>query len=281
MKQLFNSSAFKYTLIVLSVMAIIKFVWVVVGFILLPSTTIELNSPNRVKPLYYRIVLAKRDSSIIDKPKVIKKPIKTKATMRGIRLIGIYIDANNTIVTLEKLSKRKVISKGESFNGFKLVGATKYYALFNKSNKEYKLEFKKMKSKKSKSKAIIREVEDIVESKKETNQDIEDDGYTKTVKREFLNNYMKNPKNIWKDITINEIKSGKSIVGFRVRFVRKGSGFDKLGIRKGDLILEINGEKLNSTKSAFNAYKEIKSIENLTLTIKRNNQEMELEYEIK
>ena len=282
MKQVFNSSSFKYAILILSSMAIIKFFWVVVASTMLPSSTIEIDSPNKVKALYYRVSLAKESSKIIEKPKVIKAPIKVHSTMRGIRLIGIYLDDNNTIVTLEKLSKRTVIAKGEEFHGFKLRSATKYYALFLKSNKEYKLEFKKFKNhNKMKSKSMIREVEDIIEDKKDMTKDIEDDGYTKTIKRSFLNNYMKNPKDIWKDIGINEIKSGKSIAGFRVRFVKKDSGFDKLGIKRGDVILAINGEKLDSAKSAFNAYKDIKSIENLTLTVKRNNQEMELEYEIK
>lgn len=285
MKQIFNSNGFKYAILILSSMAIIKFIWVIVASNIFPSNTIEIDSPDEVKALYYRVSLAKQTNTIINKPKVIiTKPVQKQSSMKGIRLIGIYIDDENIIVTIEKLSKRVVLSKGEEFKGFKLISATKYHAIFSKGNREYKLEFIKNKeTKTSDSTSIVKEVEDIpkVKSRTQKKDDIIDDGYTKTIKRDFLNSYMKNPKDIWKDIGINEIKDGKSITGFRVRFVRKDSGFDKLGIKRGDIILGINGEKLTSHKSAFNAYKNIKTIENLTLTVKRNNQEMELEYEIK
>lgn len=285
MKQIFSSNIFNYAILILSPMAIIKLIWVIIASFTLPSNTIEIDSLDEVKPLYYRVSLAKKSNKIINKPKtVITKPIQKQSSMRGIRLIGIYIDDDIIVVTIEKLSKRTVLSKGEEFQGFKLIGATKHHAIFSKRDKEYKLEFiKKKKSMSTKSKSIIKEIEDTPIAKPITQKkdEIIDDGYTKTIRRDFLNSYMKSPKNIWKDIGINEIKSGKSITGFRVRFVRKDSGFDKLGIKKGDIILAINGERLTSHKSAFNAYKDISTIENLTLTVKRNNQEMELEYEIK
>ena len=283
MKQIFSSNIFNYAILILSPMAIIKLIWVIIASFTLPSTTIEIDSLDEVKPLYYRVSLAKKSNKIIDKPKtVITKPIQKQSSMRGIRLIGIYIDDDIIVVTIEKLSKRTVLSKGEEFQGFKLIGATKHHAIFSKRDKEYKLEFiKKKKSMSTKSKSIIKEVENTPKPKIESKNEVIDDGYTKTIRRDFLNSYMKSPKNIWKDIGINEIKSGKSITGFRVRFVRKDSGFDKLGIKRGDIILAINGERLTSHKSAFNAYKDISTIENLTLTVKRNNQEMELEYEIK
>ena len=283
MKQLFSSKGFSYAILMLSSMAVIKLIWVVIASLLLPLTTIEIDSIDEVKPLYYRVSLAKKSNKIISKPKTVTKKHTTKhSTMRGIRLIGIYIDDDITVVTIEKLSKRVVLSKGEEFKGFKLIRATKEYAIFSKRGKEYKLEFiKNKKSVNRKSKSIIKEVEDTLKPKIESKNEVIDDGYTKTIKRDFLNSYMKSPKNIWKDIGINEIKSGNAITGFRVRFVRKNSGFDKLGIKRGDIILAVNGERLTSMKSAFNAYKDIKTIENLTLTVKRNNQEMELEYEIK
>ena len=75
MKQVFSSSGFKYAILVLFSMAIIKLLWVVVAFVILPSSTIEVDSPDEVKALYYRVSLAKENSKIVDKPKVIKAPV--------------------------------------------------------------------------------------------------------------------------------------------------------------------------------------------------------------
>lgn len=198
--------------------------------------------------------------------------------MSALTLLGIYQSQDDVVVTVQKGEKTRVLSKGETISGYKLVDATRDEAFFEKNGKNFTLKFK-TKRPSSSSKAVVTPV--AIPQKEEPKAQIVDQGNIKIVKRDMIEDYMKKPKDIWKDIGISEIKNGKDITGFRVRFVRKDSGFEKLGIQRGDIILAINGERLDSYQDAFSAYKNIQTIENLTLTIKRKNQEMELDYEIK
>lgn len=281
MNRVFKSEFFNYAIYILGAMALVKLVWFIVAMLFLPSTTKELESKGDLKPLYYRLYLAKATADPIKiKPKT-KKPMSTStgATIRSLSLLGIYRSSDLIVVTVKKGSKTKVLSRGEEIAGFVLVNATRDQAFFEKNGKSYTLNFKKQKSTSS-SKAMVRDVKKVSTTSK-PKADVVESGGVKIVKRDMLEGYMKKPKDIWKDIGISEIKKGKEITGFRVRFVRKESGFEKLGIKRGDIILAINGERLDSYQGAFKAYKEINNIENLTLTIKRKNQEMELDYEIK
>jgi general secretion pathway protein C len=279
MKQLFRSEGFKLILFILGLMAAVKVVWFAVAMIFLPSSSIELESKGDIKPLYYRTYLAKKDGQSI-KPKPVDKPKITKPSSRisALKLLGVYNASDRIVVTVQKGSKTKVLTKGEAIAGFILTGASRDEAYFEKNGKNYTLEFSKQK-RTSSTKAVVTKA--TTPNKEESKSDVVDSGGVKVVKRGMLEGYMKKPKDIWKDIGISEIKKGKEIRGFRVRFVRKESGFDKLGIKRGDIILAINGERLDSYQDAFKAYKNIQNIENLTLTIKRKNQEMELDYEIK
>jgi len=77
-----------------------------------------------------------------------------------------------------------------------------------------------------------------------------------------------------------KVKKGNALQGFRVSFVRKGSEFEKLGVRRGDVIKSINGEKIDSYNAAFGVYKNITNINNLSLVVERGKEEVELEYEV-
>lgn len=281
MNKLFKSQYFNLAIYALGVMAVVKLIWFVVAAIFLPSTTQELVSKGDTKPLYYRLYLAKAQHTNIAPEPIKKKPIKSSgATIRSLSLLGIYVSDDTIVVTVKKGTKSKVLSRGEAIDGFILVNATRDEAFFERGGKSYSLKFTKQK-RSSSAKAMVTTASKPTTTKAQPKADVVDQGGLKVVQRGMLNDYMKKPKNIWKDIGISEIKNGKDIQGFRVRFVRKESGFDKLGIKRGDVILAINGERLNSYQDAFKAYKNIESVENLTLTIKRKNQEMELDYEIK
>ncbi len=276
MKALFKSENMKSILFVLALIVGVKAVWFVATLIFLPSQTQELQSKSDVKPLYYRVVLAKQEGEKINTQPV--EPITQPATpISALSLIGIYVSHDIVIATVQKGPKTHILSKGQNVDEFVLIDATRDEAFFEKEGKRYALKFT---SKKPLTHSSITTASLPKEENKEA-VDVIDRGSVKVVKRDMLEGYMKQPNDIWKDIGISEIKSGKEIVGFMVRFVRRDSGFEKLGLERGDVILAINGERLNSYQDAFDAYKNIQTMQGLTVTIKRKNQEMELDYEIK
>jgi general secretion pathway protein C len=201
-----------------------------------------------------------------------------EGSIKDIKLLAIYHTSDVTVVTVEHKNKTKVLGKGDVLNGFILESAGRNYATFSKNNKMYKVPLiittKGGESIQSSSSALQTSAPSQVEG------EIVDAGDHKIIDKSLISHYAQNMDDIYKNIGIKEIKKGATLEGFSISFIRKGSPFDKLGLKRGDVIQTINGQKIDSEKAAFGVYKDIENIENLTLVIKRGKEEMELEYEV-
>lgn len=71
------------------------------------------------------------------------------------------------------------------------------------------------------------------------------------------------------------------IDGFRLSAIRKGSLFDKLGIKNGDIVHAVNGREITSTEGALSVYQALKNDKNFSFDISRKNQRQSLEYEVR
>jgi len=282
MKKNTSSAWISRIIFIVAIMVLVKMIWLAVSFLFLPKSGLEHVEKSSLKPLYYPIKLASSSPTIRQKPKKVIKPVKKVGNMQGYTLLAIYNASDRLVVTISKSNKTKVLAKGEDINGFVLTSAGMDYAIFTKGGKEFELSLKGSKGKSSShSKASITPHKTVPNAKKEESKIVEaDDGTTKVVSKGLLTSYTKNVDKVWKDIGIGDYKVNGKLQGFKVNFIKRGSDFEKLGLRKGDILTAINGQELNSYNAAFGFFKEIDSIENLTLNIKRNNQEMELEYEI-
>ena len=284
MKNFSNSKIFSTFLYLLTIIVIAKVVWLIISLIFLPKDGIEHIEITKVKPLYYRTKLANQLKNIAVPKKVVKKVVKktpSVPSMQGIKLLALYNSKETLVVTVEKRSKTKVLSKGENIDGFKLSSAGADYAIFIKNKKEFKLLLDKEKLKKTS--FITPSISKKEKPRKKIKNKIIDneDGTEKIVSKGLLTSYTKDIDKVWKDIGVGENKVNGVLDGFKVNFVKRGSDFEKLGLRRGDILKSVNGQELNSYNAAFSFYKEMNNIDNLTLGIKRNNQDMELEYEIR
>jgi len=256
-------------------------IWLIVSLMFLPKEGVEHIETVRAKPLYYRIKLANQLKKIETPKKVVKKAPPHIASMQGIKLLALYNSKEVLVVTVEKRNITKVLSKGEDIDGFKLSSAGQDYAIFKKGGKEFKLLLDKGKIQ------TTSFIKPITTTKKEKPKEkikggiIDNEDGEKIVSRGLLSSYTKDIDKVWKDIGVGEHKVNGVLDGFKVNFVKRGSDFEKLGLKRGDILTAVNGQELNSYNAAFSFYKEMNNIENLTLSIKRNNQDMELEYEIK
>lgn len=280
MKHLFNPEVFKKLLAFLVFLLIIKTLWFVVEILWLPAQGVNHETENRPKSLYYRVKLTPNQ---IAAPVVTKKPAPIRAgNMKDIKLLAIYSDSEIAIVAVENKGKSKVLSKGDDINGFVLVSAGLNYAMFSKNTKTYKVMLFSPKSS-AKANSIVSVVPTPPSKRLEKSEvvgEVTDLGDHKVIDRSLLEHYANNMDDIYKNIGITEVKNGKNLEGFRLTFVRKDSPFSKLGVRRDDVIKEINGQPITSYNAAFEVYKNIKNVENLSLKIKRGRDEMELEYEI-
>ncbi|WP_321371206.1 type II secretion system protein GspC [uncultured Desulfuromusa sp.] len=76
---------------------------------------------------------------------------------------------------------------------------------------------------------------------------------------------------------IPEVNNGKT-VGFKLVAIDKGSLLEKIGLRVGDLIVEINQVKLNSPEKALQIFQQVREANNITLGLMRNGKPETFEY---
>ena len=286
MKNITNSKFFSTLLFFLTVLVVAKLIWLVLSLLFLPKSGVDYSQTDKLKPFYYPVRLSnsKKNRPVIAPP-IIKSTVvaskKVVENIDGYKLVALIYSIDDLLVaTISKGTKTKVLIKGESFNGFILKSAGEGYVLLTKGGKDFTLSLRNKKSKKSKKEIPKKNPKIVSNAIKKRGIVATSDGETKVVSKGLLSSYTKDIDKVWKDIGIGEHKVNGVLTGFKVNFIKKNSDFEKLGLKRGDILTSINGQELDSYNAAFSFYKEMDSIENLTLSIKRNNQDMELEYEI-
>lgn len=277
MKQTINTKLFSTVMFFLAIMVLVKVIWLAIALLFLPNSGEEYAQESKAKALYYRVKLTNASAVIAS---VAPKKAPVESSMRGFKLLALYNASDKLVVTVEKGSKTTVLSKGDEIAGFTLSSAGSNYAIFTKGGKEFKLNLntKNGATKGSVSKTGTNRTGSIQENK--NSNDIVEEYGKKIISKNLLTGYTKDVDRIWKDIGIGENKVNGKIHGFKINYVKKGSDFEKLGLKRGDLLMAINAEELNSYSVAMNLFKDIENIENLTLTVQRNGKSEDIEYEI-
>ena len=279
MKQIINPKLFSTVIFLLSLVVVVKLIWIAVAFTFLPISGEEFVSKSTGKALYVRVRLSNK-SAVIAPIKSKAPPKVVVASMRGIKLIALYNSGKIVVVTVEKNRKTSVLGKGDKIDGFTLVSAGADYVLFTKNSKEFTLSLESTKKiGKQLNKQTTQKANRRTNNHSSKNKIIEKDGI-KMVKRKLLTSYISSPDKIWKDIGISENKQNGKLHGFKINYVRRNSDFEKLGLQRGDLLMAINAEKLDNIGAVMNLYKNINNIENLTLTVERDGKSEDIEYEI-
>ena len=198
---------------------------------------------------------------------------KSIQTLDKYELKAIYSTTNNKgWINIEEKSGNEsyVLSFRDEIDGYKLEKIDKNYVIFIKNGKEYKLEIKD------------KEISnfDMNQTKNQNNQEIEIKNNGAVINRNYLNSYVSNIDKIWKDISIKEIKNGEKIEGFKIEKISKDSVFGKLGLKERDILKSVNNSELNSYAKAFEIFNNLENIEYLNMEVLRNNEIVELNYEI-
>ncbi|SFV56939.1 General secretion pathway protein C [hydrothermal vent metagenome] len=273
MKHLFKPQIIKWVIVLFVLILVVKLMWLAVEVIYLPVSGINQAQDIEGKSLYYRVNLSPNKASS-PKQTIQKMPV---GNIKDIELLALYNAPNMTVVTVQYKGKTKVLSEGDNINGFVLEGAGSNYATFSKGSKMYRLNLIKGEPNDS---SIQGTSSSINESSSTPEGEVTDAGDHKIVDKSLLEHYTNNLDDIYKNIGIADIKKNGQVTGFRVSFIKRGSPFAKLGLKRGDIIKSVNGQEINSYNSAFNVYKNMKNIQDLTLVIIRGKKEMELNYEI-
>ena len=276
MKHLFSPHLMKWFWIVSVTLVVIKFIWFLIAEIALPVTGVNYIPQKNIKALYYRVKLTQNR---VAPPKVKQTKPRTVSKIKDITLLAIYDDERMSVVTVAYKKKTKVLSSGERINGFRLQSAGADYALFEKNGKTYTLPLLK-KSNASNYVDKTPHQRKKPRLKEKPTGEVVDAGDHKIVDKSLITHYAQNTDAIYKNIGIKETKQSGDKQAFSVSYIKKNSPFAQLGLEKGDVIKSVNGQAIDSYNAAFALYKEIGTVENVTLVIQRGKEEMELEYEV-
>lgn len=270
-----------YLLLVLLTFGVVKLLWSIVDFIFLPSEGVNITQSNYKSSLYTPFKLALSTA----KRKAPVKKIKRGVNLRMLTLVGLYRDNKDpkkSIAIISKGGMPKVVSVGENIFGFELKDVKANFAILQKGDKEYSLELPK--NKVDQSSYTLKKSTNISKSatgSSNKNSLIKEIDGQRIVPRRVIREYSRNMRKIWQNISLSDYKKDGSLKGFKVRFVRKGSLFDQLGLRQGDIITGINGEPVKDYSLPMKIFSNINGLDNLILQVKRGNNEVELEYEIR
>lgn len=257
MSKISNSSVMKFIMRVIILFAVAKSISLIILWYL-PKDGITQSSNKNYAAMYQKVDF----KNMLQSTK--KGNIAANGTAIGhLILKAIYVTQKKGFIVVAEKSdplQTSIVSLGEQYEGFTLNSILKQSAIFYKNNEEYVLELEET-------------------SLNEQNRDIADVGEI-DVSKEDLSFYAKNPEKIWKEISIIELKDGQEIKGFQVKDVKKGSKFESLGLKKGDVIVKLNNVVLKSYKDVIDVYQNIGNISIIALIVLRNNQEVELVYEV-
>jgi general secretion pathway protein C len=271
------SSILKYLVSILIVVCL-AFLLNFILYIFLPKQNIQDIFKQRIDLDYdiYNIKKLYNNDKIIKQQKAQEEP-QNYSTLKNIKLKAIYAtkDTKGWTVLTNKNNITHILHTNEKFKKYTLMKVFANYVIFSKDKKEYVVQLQK----KSKIIHIKDEVISNYNTKYDENIIALDDKLS--IKRAYLNSYINNSDKIWKSISVKENKNSlNQIDGFKVTRIKKNSVFNSLGLKKGDIIKTVNNIKLKSYNDAFKIYKKINNIKDLNMKIIRDNENMELNYEI-
>ncbi len=230
----------------------------------LPSDGVELNVKKNYEPKYQKVDF----KNMLSKPKEKGASSNTAAetvSITNMILKGLYArdEMGYIIIALKSdPAKTSIVAIGEVYQGYTLKSVELLSVIFEKNGKDFVLELEK-----SANLSLL----PAPQSDKITSSE---------VSRTDISFFAKDPAAIWKDISINEVKNGNKIAGFKVTKINPKSKFATLGLMENDVIIKLNNVKLESYKDAIEVYKNIDKIDTIQIVVTRDNQEKELVYEI-
>ena len=102
-----------------------------------------------------------------------------------------------------------------------------------------------------------------------------------TVDRAFIEKVVANPRQLMSQARMAPVTRDGEAAGFRVSGVRKGSLATMLGLKNGDIVSEINGQKLRGMDEAFAMYQKLRRASHLSVVVERGGAVITKEISIK
>ncbi|MCJ8277344.1 MAG: general secretion pathway protein GspC, partial [Bdellovibrionales bacterium] len=104
-----------------------------------------------------------------------------------------------------------------------------------------------------------------------------------TFKRTEINKYLENLPQVLQDakaVPYIAPGSGGEVAGFKLVAIKAGSIYEKLGLKRGDIIKGVNGESVDTPQKAMELYQALKSSDSIQLEVTRGGSSTTLNYSL-
>ena len=116
--------------------------------------------------------------------------------------------------------------------------------------------------------------------KRETQREVQPTSSNVSLKREKIENAVGNLNTLMKQVRIRpHFKDGQPD-GLTISGVRSGSIFSDMGLRNGDVIVGVDGQKIESVDDALGLYQNLQSANNVQVQIRRRGRLQNIDYQI-
>ena len=201
-----------------------------------------------------------------------------------LQLIGTIVHANpqRSVASVELKSQNKIISTATHQtieNIARVEKITRRQLIFTNLNNK-RLEFIEMKIDAQVSYGRSKKTN---RSSEQVSDGIVRSGNKFTIERSALEKHLKNLPRLLQEARAvpNKDPQTGELNGFRILDLLPGSLFETIGVQRLDVVKGVNGENIDSPAKAMELFNQLKSADNIKVTINREGRDQELEYTIK
>ncbi len=188
-------------------------------------------------------------------------------------LKAIYYGKNRLALLRFKISNKEIrdiwVKEGEKKLGWELKEVKPFYVILSADGKNEKLNlFKRNQEKKR------------VLGKGSERQSFEENGVF-IVSKETLRRLTSNIGNLFSQIGLRPYFNRGRIEGVKIIYLKPDSIFTKAGLRRGDVILTINGVPIKTTEDTYRIFESLKTASRIEVKVKRGSRVITLRAEVR
>ncbi len=237
-----------------------------------------------VKPAAYYKVISSRDIFNSVQQNVPTPPPVAEAPPPDLALWGVALHGNaassHCIIEDKKARKQTAYGVGETIEGTDITIKSIEWrkVTLDRAGKELVLELQEPQSMAASTSAVPRPGLAFAPSQAtDANiQQVAENQYV--ISRTEVDKALENMSQLFTQVrAVPHFEGGKSI-GFRLFAIRRGSLFDKIGLKNGDILKKINDVEFNDPSRALSLMQELRNESDLSVEILRNRQPQTLSY---
>lgn len=203
------------------------------------------------------------------------KPVLTSLPLDLVGTI-VHGDGNRSVSTIQVKGKKEILpyKVGEEIDGMAKIREISRNKVIFRNLRNRKLEY-----------VEIKENEKIRMQTSGPSQPTENvstaDVTNFTFKRDDINKYLENLPQVLQDakaVPYIAPGSGGEVSGFKLVAIKEGSIYEKLGLKRGDIIKGVNGEAVDTPQKAMELYQALKSSNSIQLEVTRGGSATTLNY---